>query len=553
MKSSTITIATTSLYFREGSSDKEYHASIEPKDDGYIVTFAYGRRGNTLSTGTKTPHIVTLEQAHAIHDKLVASKVAKGYKPDGQPAATYAQSGDEGQDSGIRCQLLNPVEGARLIELLNDSQHCLQEKHDGRRMLVRKKGEEITGINRRGLVIAIPNPIRQAVGELPMDVLIDGEAVGETLHAFDLLEMDCHDLRERGYLLDSQTDYAINVAEQFDLSGDKSWLKGQKEPCERALEWLLKRDSDGDGLVEMMTDSHKQGKSSDWIDVVWASWENAFVNARLYYALTLWTEREEILGDSVKATRYRLAAARLRESFIKPVSQGGFWNPDKGWFVYWQDKDKSIHGDNLVTAVNFAAIAYGLATPGQRQTVLDGTEARMRKENLFHWPSCFLPYAADEGASGAKFPDYENGDIFLSWGELGVRSYAGYDPATAVAYVNRVLERYRKDGLSFQRYQRAEQTGAGDDILAGNCMTIVGLYRDIYGVRPQWNRLMLTPAARRSSNTWAADAGVLSKCRSRPKKSIPPYTAKIAEGFAGQRLLIVLQGFDTLREEFLRC
>jgi hypothetical protein len=296
-----------------------------------------------------------------------------------------------------------------------------------------------------------------------------------------------------GYLLDSQPDYAINVAEQFDLSGDKTWLKGQKEPCERALEWLLKRDSDRDGLVEMMNDSHKDGKSSDWIDVVWASWENAFVNAKLYYALTLWAEREEILGDAVKATRYRLAASRLKESFIKPVSQGGFWNPEKGWFVYWQDKDKSIHGDNLVTAVNFAAIAYGIATPEQRRIVLDGTEARMRKENLFHWPSCFLPYAADEGAAGSKFPDYENGDVFLSWGELGVRSYAGYDPATAVAYVNRVLERYRQDGLSFQRYQRAQQTGAGDDILAGNCMTVVGLYRDIYGVRPHWNRLMLDP------------------------------------------------------------
>lgn len=296
-----------------------------------------------------------------------------------------------------------------------------------------------------------------------------------------------------GYLLDSQPDYVINVAEQFDLSGDKEWLMKHKEPCERALEWLLNRDSDGDGLVEMMSDSHKEGKSSDWLDVVWASWENAFVNAKLYYALTLWAEREEILGDPIKALRFRKAAAHLKESFILPVSQGGFWNPDKGWFIYWQNKDGTIHGDNLVTAVNFAAVAYGLCTPEQRQLVLDGTEARMRKENLFHWPSCFLPYAADEGAAGPNFPHYENGDIFLSWGELGVRSYAGYEPAIAVAYVKRILERYAKDGLSYQRYLRASQEGAGDDILSGNSMTIVGLYRDIYGVRPQWNRLLLDP------------------------------------------------------------
>jgi bifunctional non-homologous end joining protein LigD len=200
MKSPSITTATTSLYFREGNSDKEYHASIEPQDDGYIVTFAYGRRGSTLSTGIKTPHIVTLQQAHAIYDKLVASKVAKGYKPDGQPATNDQQSGNEGNDSGIRCQLLNPVEGAELIELLNDSQHCLQEKHDGRRMLVRKEGVEITGINRRGLVIAIPDPIRHAIGELLVDVLIDGEAIGDTLHAFDLLELKGSDIRNRPYL-----------------------------------------------------------------------------------------------------------------------------------------------------------------------------------------------------------------------------------------------------------------------------------------------------------------------------------------------------------------
>jgi len=42
------------LYFRQGNSDKVYQASIEPKGDRFIVTFAYGRRGSLLQTGTKT-------------------------------------------------------------------------------------------------------------------------------------------------------------------------------------------------------------------------------------------------------------------------------------------------------------------------------------------------------------------------------------------------------------------------------------------------------------------------------------------------------------------
>ena len=196
----TPTIQSASLHFREGSSDKVYQAAIEPKDDGYIVTFAYGRRGSTLTTGIKTPHIVTLQQAQTIYRKLLGSKLAKGYKLDGEPATAYSQSGREGEDSGIRCQLLNPVEESELSRLLMGTTHCLQEKFDGRRLMVRKQGGEVTGINRRGLLVAIPEPIRLAVSLIPYDILIDGEAVGETLHAFDLLELDGHDLRARRYI-----------------------------------------------------------------------------------------------------------------------------------------------------------------------------------------------------------------------------------------------------------------------------------------------------------------------------------------------------------------
>src|SRR5207247_598059 len=57
--------------FRQGSSDKVYQASILPKDGGYIVTFAYGRRGSTLNAGTKTQSPVSHEAAKAIYDKLV--------------------------------------------------------------------------------------------------------------------------------------------------------------------------------------------------------------------------------------------------------------------------------------------------------------------------------------------------------------------------------------------------------------------------------------------------------------------------------------------------
>ncbi len=196
----TTTILSKSLHYREGNSDKVYHAAVEPKGDGYIVTFAYGRRGNTLATGIKSDTPVPLATATKLFNKLVASKVAKGYQPDGEAAKPYQQTGDEGRDSNIRCQLLNPIEKDELSRLLTGRTHCLQEKHDGRRLMVRKQGDTITGINRRGLVVAIPDAIRKAVENLPVDVLIDGEAVGDTLHAFDLLELKGTNIRQRPYL-----------------------------------------------------------------------------------------------------------------------------------------------------------------------------------------------------------------------------------------------------------------------------------------------------------------------------------------------------------------
>jgi bifunctional non-homologous end joining protein LigD len=203
MTTPTPTLQSASLHFREGNSDKVYHAAIEPKGEGYLVTFAYGRRGNTLTTGSKTTHPVSIHEATRVFDKLIASKLAKGYQYSSASAGQekpYRQTGDEGRDSGIRCQLLNAVDESELGRLLTNSTHCLQEKHDGRRLMVRKQGDEITGINRRGLVVAIPDAIREAVEHIPFDVLIDGEAVGDTLHAFDLLEVKGNCLRKRRYI-----------------------------------------------------------------------------------------------------------------------------------------------------------------------------------------------------------------------------------------------------------------------------------------------------------------------------------------------------------------
>lgn len=314
-----------------------------------------------------------------------------------------------------------------------------------------------------------------------------GDAMPGTFDKFGFYEC------QWGWMLDSQPAFVTNVAEQFDFTGDLDWVRGHKEKCEKALDFMLVRDSNGNGLVEVMTDSHTQQKGSDWIDIVWASFENGLINAEMYNALVCWADVEEQLGDAAMAAKYRASAKKLKETFNRSTTEGGLWDEEKKCYAYWRNKDGSIHGANMVTPVNFMAIGYGLCDdPARRSAILDQIEAQMQQEKLFIWPLCMTSYAADEGGGG-PFPTYENGDIFLAWGELGTRAYANYKPEIAVRCVKNVLNQYAKDGLAFQRYLRKSQTGEGNDILSNMANPIIGLYRNIYGIQPKWNRLYLEP------------------------------------------------------------
>ena len=192
------TITSTSLYYRQGASDKEYHVNIEPKDKGYVVNFAFGRRGSTLQTGTKTKLPVDDRLARMIFDKLVKEKKAKGYTegPDGTP---YHHTESEQRVTGILPQLLNPIDEHQVESLLNDTDHCSQEKLDGKRVMIVKQGAALHGINRKGLLIGLPEPIFQAAHNLGKAFILDGECIGDVFHAFDLLEWNGEDYRNQPY------------------------------------------------------------------------------------------------------------------------------------------------------------------------------------------------------------------------------------------------------------------------------------------------------------------------------------------------------------------
>jgi hypothetical protein len=317
-----------------------------------------------------------------------------------------------------------------------------------------------------------------------------GDAIPNTYDAAGFYEC------QWGWMLDSQPCFVANVAEQFDFNGDLAWVRRHKATCEKALDYMLRRDSNGNGLVEIMPDSHAAKKGGDWADVVWTAFENGLINAQMYNAMILWADVEEQLGDPGMAGKYRQAAAKLKATFNRPIADGGLWDPAHRCYVHWRDKDGSIHGTNLFTPVNFLAIACGLCDdPTRRAAILDQIEGQMQREKLFFWPLCMSSYQKDEGHETVNwpFPSYENGDIFLAWGELGTRAYAPYKPEIAVRIVKNVIDKYNRDGLAFQRYLRKTQTGEGADILSNMASPLVGLYRNIYGIQPKSNRLYIEP------------------------------------------------------------
>lgn len=194
------TLDQISLYYRDHGSDKEYHVQLEEiSPDICTVNFQYGRRGSSLTSGTKTPATVSRAKAQAVYDKLVREKTAKGYTP-GESGVRYTNTPAAERVTGLRPQLLNPMPAEDLQRALISSDFWMQEKLDGRRVQIRLQDGRVIGSNKLGLEIALPEPVAQAVINLPYERLdLDGELIGSVYHVFDLTARDTALYGDRPY------------------------------------------------------------------------------------------------------------------------------------------------------------------------------------------------------------------------------------------------------------------------------------------------------------------------------------------------------------------
>ena len=192
------------LYFREGSSDKVYEVDLVGSGTAWTVNFAYGRRGNSLTTGTKTPQPVVFATAERLFDKIVNEKLAKGYQH--QPgsgsvtgsAPTMTSTQPVKTASGYAPQLPLPLDESLLASILKNADWGAQEKMDGEnRQLLIEDGVP-RGINRKAQFVDLPVSYLTAAKRLP-DCFLVGEAMGDKFCAFDLLEYEGKSLRQRPF------------------------------------------------------------------------------------------------------------------------------------------------------------------------------------------------------------------------------------------------------------------------------------------------------------------------------------------------------------------
>lgn len=182
------TLAQTSLYYAEGRSNKEYHAELVGIDGGYLVNFRFGRRGASLTAGTKTATPVDFAQAKTIYDKLVKEKTAKGYTPDVSGAA-YQSTENTGRHTSFVPQLLNPISESEALRLLTDPHWAAQEKMDGERLAAHADKLKVAGVNRKGLIVPLPKTIADELQHITATqgtIRVDGELISDILYVFDL-------------------------------------------------------------------------------------------------------------------------------------------------------------------------------------------------------------------------------------------------------------------------------------------------------------------------------------------------------------------------------
>lgn len=137
-------------------------------------------------------------------------------------------------------------------------------------------------------------------------------------------------------------------------TGDRDFYRTHRDTLQRIGNWIVSKDSDGDGLPD--GDDFPYG----YFDSVYNSLMHTYAMAKFHAAFNELAELEQAIGAD--GTIWTERAGQLRRGFHRAYDQGGYWLPGQPWPVAWRQADGSPVA-LLETFGVFAALRSGLIGP----------------------------------------------------------------------------------------------------------------------------------------------------------------------------------------------
>lgn len=277
------------LHYVGGGSDKVYHLTLAEDSGTFIVAFAYGRRGSSLTRGEKYRG-TNKRSAMAAYVKVRDEKTGKGYHVTGSNGVSgYPPAGSSGTaptatsapiraPKTVSCPLAaclasptseEPDEAAE--RYLADPAWALQEKFDGERLrAIRAPGAaHYLGYNRKGVEISLLPAVQEELQLLsvPHGVLLDCESMGDKIYVFDAIELTA-DNRATGESFRDRRARLTDLLGVRAMSSPVQVVRTFEDEAAKRRMYLKIKAAGGEGVVFKRIDSaYSEGRSPDWVKV----------------------------------------------------------------------------------------------------------------------------------------------------------------------------------------------------------------------------------------------------------------------------------------------
>jgi len=168
------------------------------------------------------------------------------------------------QPTTIMPQLLKEIYESEVEKYLTDPRYCAQEKHNGRRRLIRFKDSSAVNINKLGMIVDEHSMFENAcrdVAEISgkFEFILDGEEVGDIYHVFDILVLGKEDLRSKTY----EQRWRNNFLNSIKMKSIQPVYTAYTEQEKRDLFNKLKSNNREGIVFKLLSGLHKVGYSDD--------------------------------------------------------------------------------------------------------------------------------------------------------------------------------------------------------------------------------------------------------------------------------------------------